>query len=232
MRRLRHLALGLIVTSAMGGCGGDRAAPSVSQPAISTAPASASAPAPEPSASRATAGVSPSTVPPPSETTAVVTHSSKRFAYSIEYPAGWVVTPATLDWPRIGFPAPDSQAVDRFGATAASTTWMYVSSLLLADGETGAGTPIKAKDMDDVRIGEMDAEYPLACDLSIRQEVTVDGVTGRRQDLVCFGRDHVTEVLVSNDTRLYLIDVLSPAPLADADRARFDRFVGSFRFAT
>jgi hypothetical protein len=68
---------------------------------------------------------------------------------------------------------------------------------------------------------------PVRC----RPAVTVDGVTAREEDQYCFGRDYLIEVLVSNDIRLYLIDVLAHAPLADADRARFDRFLASFKFA-
>jgi hypothetical protein len=224
---LRRLGLGLIVASTLSACGGDRVAPSGSRATTSSAPISASPPAP--SASRAPVA-SPATDAPPSETTAVVAHSSKRFAYSIEYPAGWVVTPATQDWPVRGFPAPDGAGIDRFGPTADSPAWMYVSSLLLADGESGAGVPIKAKDMDDVRIQEMDSENPLMCMLSDRHVVTVDGVGGREEDQQCFGRDYLIEVLVSNDIRLYLIDVLAHAPLDAADRSRFERFVASFRF--
>src|SRR4051794_12051067 len=220
MGRLQRLGLTFAVVGAVAACGGDRVVPvaSGSTPAatmrVPSAAATAGSAAIDPQASEATAGF-----------------SSTRFAYSIEYPAGWAVRHATDDWPTNGFPEPDGTATDRFAATPDSATWMFVSSLVLADGDSGAGIRIKAKDMDDVRIGEMDSEFPLMCEVSPKVAVTVDGVAGRGQDLEkCFQRDYLTDVLVSNDIRLYFIAVLNPGPIDAATRSRFERFVGSFRF--
>ncbi|HUQ78001.1 MAG TPA: hypothetical protein VM427_03910 [Patescibacteria group bacterium] len=236
MGRLQHLALILIVAFALGACGPDRVAPLSSGSSVPP-----TAPAPSPTAAATVPVASASGVPAsaraseplPSESTAVVAYSSKRFGYAVDYPAGWVVRPATNDWPSNGFPEPEGTTVDRFAPAPDSPTWMFVSSVLLADGKTAAGVPVKAKDMDDVRIGEIDSELPLMCQVSEKVPVTVDGIAGRRQDLAgCFQRDYLIEVLVSNDVRLYMIAVLNPGPIDAPTRARFDRFVNAFRIRT
>ena len=241
---LRRVVIAVLVLAVLDGCAGASGSP----PASATSPvappetgipstgsgASATTPA-VPGSNQAVSpspsGPASSVAPSPSGSTRTVAHSSTRFGYAIEYPAGWAVRTATADWPNVGFPEPDGSEVDRFGATADSASWMFVSSVVLVDGESAAGVPIKAKDMDDVRIAEMDTELPLVCQVSPKVSATIDGVDGHRQDLrQCFGKDDLIWVLVSNDIRLYLIGALAHGPIDDATRGGFDRFVGSFRF--
>ena len=148
------------------------------------------------------------------------TYVSSRFAYSIDYPIDWVVTPATEDWPAAGFPFPNGVRTDRFGPTPTSTISVYVSSVPFEDGR------------DEVTLrNELDSENPMICEMSDRHDVTIDGVTGRQEDAFCLGTDYVIEAVVSNETHFYMIDMFSESPLDETDRATFDKFLATFRFA-
>lgn len=58
----------------------------------------------------------------------------------------------------------------------------------------------------------------------------IDRVTGRQEELFCFERDYIIEVVVVNENRFYMIDMFSESPLSETDRAIFTKFLASFRF--
>ena len=146
--------------------------------------------------------------------------TSDRFAYSIEHPAGWTETPATTDWPTTGWPAPDSDAADRFHVPGSTSAQLSVSSDVLAADEAAAG-----------RRAEIDQESALVCQISGITPITVDGAEGRQNDQLCFGRDHVIEVFVDHGDRIYLIYWFSRAAIPDTDRAIFAEALNRFTFA-
>ena len=51
-----------------------------------------------------------------------------------------------------------------------------------------------------------------------------------RRTRSCFTTDHLIEVVVVQNGRIYVIDYLSKAPLTESDRATMDRLLASFRF--
>jgi hypothetical protein len=146
--------------------------------------------------------------------------TSDRFAYSIEHPAGWSETPAATDWPATGWPAPDSEAADRFKVPGSSATQLSVSSDVLDAGEAAAG-----------RLAEIDQESALVCQMSGISPVTIDGAEGRQNDQLCFGRDHVIQVFVDHADRIYLIYWFSRSPIPETDRAIFAAALKRFTFA-
>ena len=151
--------------------------------------------------------------------TAWTTFVSTRFAYSIEYPADWTATPATADWPAVGWPTPDGTAVDRLEPPGDVAGQVIVSSDELAPDDVAAG-----------RRAEIDQESALVCRISGTVSVSIDAVEGRR-DQVCFGSDHLIEVFVDHGGRIYLIDWFSKADISAADRALFDAMLARFTFA-
>ncbi len=166
----------------------------------------------------------PSPAPPPSPAPQGIlppdwkSYTSFRFAYSIDYPADWVVTPATSDW-NFGGLHPEGSNLDRFGLTPTGIH-VLVSS-----------TPVTAEQSSADRIAELDA-INVACRLSDRHEITLDGVTARQEDFFCFGVDYGIEVVVAHETRHFQIDLFSKTPIGGTDRATFERFLDSFRFST
>jgi len=172
---------------------------------------------------RGIGGPSPSPAPsspaPSAPAVAWSAFHSTRFAYSIEYPADWVVTPATEDWPVRGFPYPDSLSVDRFGPTRTSPTWVFASSVALAPGQVAAE-----------RIAELDGDNALACRLQPEQQIAVGGLTAREQDFFCFAKDYGIEVIAAAGGRFYQIDLISSTPIDGSMRATFERFLASVAF--
>ena len=165
----------------------------------------------------------PSSAPPPSEAPATVpvdwtTYTSSRFAYTIDYPADWGLTPATLDWPSIGFP--DDANMDNLGPRPFGTQ-LFLSSLSLTGGKDAAAWT-----------AELDSRTAGLCtELTNRHNITLDGVTARREDQYCSRTYHVIEVVTASGGRFYLIRFLTAAPsLTATDRATFDRVLASFRF--
>ena len=174
-------------------------------------------PAPPPSSAPASS-TPPSPAPQGAVPTEWATYPSFRFGYSIDYPAAWGVTPATSDW-IFGGLHPEGSNLDRFGLTPTGTR-VLVSS-----------TPNTAEQSSADRIAELDA-INVACRLSDRHEITLDGVTARQEDFFCFGVDYGIEVVVANETRHFQIDLFSQTPIGETDRATFERFLSSFRFGT
>lgn len=172
-------------------------------------------PAPAPATSPA---LPPSPAPQGTVPTEWTTYPSFRFGYSIDHPASWVVTPATSDW-NFGGLHPEGNNLDRFGLTPTSI-YVLVSA-----------TPITAEMSSADRIAELDA-INVACRLSDRREITLDGVPARQEDFFCFGIDYGIEVVVANESRHFQIDLFSKTPIGDTDRATFERFLDSFRFGT
>ncbi len=218
--KLLTIGLGALIFCA---CGGADVSTSTSSIQTSLTPATSSIPTSVTTASTSSIATSSSSASLPSEETIPLewtTYVSSRFAYSIDYPVDWVVTPATEDWPAAGFPFPNGVRTDRFGPTPTSKISVYVSSVPFEDGR------------DEVTLrNELDSENPMICEMSDRHEVTIDGVTGRQEDAFCLGTDYVIEVVVSNETRFYMIDMFSDSPLDETDRATLDKFLATFRFA-
>ena len=163
------------------------------------------------------ASAPPSPAPQGPVPAAWTTYTSSRFAYTIDYPRDWVVTPATADWLIEGL-HPEGNDLDKFGLTPRGTR-VLVSSTQITDGMSSAH-----------RIAQLD-RINAPCDLSDRHGITLDGATARQEDFFCFGVDYGIEVVVANKSRHFQIDLFSPTPLGDTDRAIFDRFLASFRFA-
>lgn len=183
--------------------------PPTTSPSVTSAPSSAPpSPASEP----------PSPAPQGTIPTEWTFYTSSRFAYSIDYPADWVATPATRDWPSDGWPFPDGTSVDKFGLTPTSTR-VLVSSV-----------PLKAGEVAAERIAGLDSINAPICRLSDRHDITIDGVTARQEDFFCFSKDYGIEVAVVNAGRFYQLDLFSQTPIGETDRATFDRFLASFRF--
>ena len=147
------------------------------------------------------------------------TRTSTRFGYSIDYPTTWVVTEATADWPSNDWPTPAGTAVDRYGATAGATTYVTVSSGMLAPGETVTA-----------RRAVRDQQSRTACEITDTMPITFGGIDARRQDMVCAGTDFVREVVGGHGQRIFLLDWFSATPLSPADQALFDAMVARLTF--
>ena len=209
-------AAALVAVATLEACGGTtvRSPDTTAQASASGSLASTSAPTTPPIPS---ASVAPSIAPNP--LIAWSEYASERFAYSIEYPEGWVVTEAITDWPAVGWPSPNGPAVDRFRASTEATDYVTVSSDALESGDSAAG-----------RRAEIDLETALACRVSGTVTIAIDGSGARRQDQFCFGKDHLIEVFVEHDARIYLVDWFAKSEIPDADRALFDAMLARFRF--
>jgi hypothetical protein len=150
------------------------------------------------------------------------TYTSSRFAYTIDYPADWIATPATMDWPPAGFPAPmGGFDHDTFGPPSFGSP-VYVSSIPLTAGKDAADW-----------LNGLDAEGAAHdCEMSAARTVVVDGVDARRREGICMSTDRMIEVAMASDTRFYLIYMFgTPAgPFTDANRATLDQFLASFQF--
>jgi hypothetical protein len=70
------------------------------------------------------------------------------------------------------------------------------------------------------------------CQLGHRSDVTIDGMTARKEDGMCFGSDYIREVAAVNKGRFYFIYILSGSPLTETGLATFDHFLGSFKFGS
>ncbi len=152
-------------------------------------------------------------------------YASTRLAYSIRYPADWVVTSATEDWSNHHPPFPFGPAVDRFGVSGDSASYVFISSDESGPDQSPAE---RIAQLDFINAGE-GGPIP-ACLSSDRHAITLDGVQARQEDQVCFKTDHLIEVVVVHRDRLYLVDILSPQALTPTERTTFDQFLEAFRF--
>jgi hypothetical protein len=164
-------------------------------------------------------------VQPPAATPTVpidwTTYTSSRFAYSIDYPTSWSLTPAVYDWPKIGLPEKGGQTMDAFGQMP-SGIYVWVTSVPVASAKDAAAL-----------LAAFDSENAAFCNsTSNRHDITLDGVAMRQEDQVCAQSVQVVEVLGASKDRFFEINLVtsSDAPLTDTDRATFARFLASFRF--
>jgi hypothetical protein len=214
---MNRRALAVLVLATFAGCGGPAAGSAVSRaPDSSARIVTTTSPAP-------TAATEPTAAPTtaPSVSVTWAEFRSKRFAFSIDYPVGWIVTDATADWPQTGWPDPHGKAVDRFSPDADDDPQVTISSDVLEPGEVALG-----------RRAEIDQESALACRISNDTTITVDGEAARRQDAFCFEKDYDVSVFVDHGGRIYLIDWLARVSITDQDRALFDAMLARFRFGS
>ena len=219
-------AVGAVILLVAPGPPGE-AATATARPSLTAGPSVASAaPTSTPTAMPTS---SPTAAPAPSAKATVpgnwATYRSDRFAYLVKHPSGWVVTPATDDWPNHHLPAPLSPTVDRFGASRDSATYLSISSDPLGPDQVPAE---RIAQLDFVNAGE--GASPPACLISDHGTITLDGVDARQEEMLCFEKDHLIEVAVVHGGRFYLLDIVSSAPLDAPDRATFASVVASFRF--
>ena len=209
--------VGLLIGLSVGACAG-----SVGSAGPPSAPAPTTSSSVSASSAAPSVSPSPSTEPataPPSLAVSWAPFTSKRFAFSIEYPEDWAATDATADWPNSGWPDPDGHAVDRFKRAPAGSGQVTVSSDVLAADEVAQG-----------RRAEIDQETALICTISGQSTTPLDGVVAKRQDQFCFGKDHVIDVFAEHDGRIYLIYWVSKTEISDGDHALFDAMLARFRF--
>ena len=209
----RRLWVGLLAGLGVVACAGN----AVSQSPSVTIPVSVASPS-RPAPTSAAPSVTPSSAAPSLAVTWTA-FTSKRFAFSIEYPDDWTLTEATADWPNRGWPDPDGHAVDRFSRAPAGSGQVTISSDALATGEVALG-----------RRAEIDQETAMMCTISGQSTTPLDGVVAKRQDQFCFGKDHVIDVFAEHDGRIYLIYWLSKIEISDADHALFDAMLARFHF--
>jgi hypothetical protein len=162
--------------------------------------------------------VTPTATPEPS--VPLTSYTSSRFAYSAEYPAAWMVIPATEDWTSVYAPDHGGPRMDYIGAKPFGSR-IYLSSVRM--------TP----ERDDAAwLSTLDGHTAESCDpTSNRHTITIDGVTMRQEDQYCGETVYIIEVLGAHNGRFYVIDLVNESPLTTAERATFDRFLASFRFA-
>jgi hypothetical protein len=179
-------------------------------------------PTPSPSITPAPSSAPPSASPEALASVPIdwTTYTSSRFAYTIDYPTDWTMTPAEVDWPAIDFPDKGGHEHDVF-AEFSTAGRLFVSSVPLKAGKTAANWLTE--------LDRWNADH--ACQLSEPRTITIDGVDARQQEGVCMGTDHLIEVVMANDKRFYQINLFgSSGPFTDRDQGTFDRFLASFRF--
>jgi hypothetical protein len=149
------------------------------------------------------------------------TYTSSRFAYSIDHPASWSLTPAASDWPKIGLPEKGGQTMDVFGQTPSGIS-VWVTSV-----------PVTSANDTAALLAAFDSQNTAFCNsTSNRHDITLDGVAMRQEDQVCAQSVQVVEVLGASKDRFFEINLVSSSErgLSDTNRATFDRFLSSFRF--
>ena len=164
----------------------------------------------------------PAALPTASSALTWTSYHSSRFAYTIDYPADWVATPATMDWPPTGFPSPMGGVDhDAFGPPSFGSP-VYVASIPLKAGMAAADWLVALD-------GEGAAHD---CHMSAARTIVVDGVDARRREGVCMTTDQMIEVAMADDKRFYLIYMFgTPAgAFTDVDHATLDKFLASFKF--
>ena len=181
-------------------------------------------PTPSPSATSvpSSAPVSPSPEAGATVPTDWTSYTSSRFAYTIDYPTDWVLTPATMDWPAPAFPAMvGGFEHDTFGPPYFGSQ-LNVSSVPLEAGKGAA----------DWLVGLDHEGSNNDCQWSTTRTVVVDGVDARRREGVCMSTDQIIEIAVASDNRFYLLNLFGTpsGPFTDVNHATLDQFLASFRF--
>jgi hypothetical protein len=187
-----------------GGVGG----PASPVPSVSAAPSASPPPSvsPRPSTSPAP---STSAIPEPSVGAMTQTFTSPTFGYSIKYPAGWTVTPTTVDGPTPG------------GADAlvseAGGWFLRASSAAIPDGVV----------VDDWIRQTLTYSDDAGCAPARKtlESVTIDGHEGRILGFCGVPPAPQIEATVVADKRVYLFTLFDSqeVPKADEARALFDR---------
>jgi hypothetical protein len=217
--RSRLVAIAAIVAVTAAGCGPASAPPPTAPTSVPTAgPTPSATPSAEPSP---TSAVTPSPGPEATMPVTWKTSLSTAHGYSVDTPADWVGTPASMAWPADGFSFPDDPAVDKWARPDTQPSWVL---LIIAT------QPLKAGETATQRIARLDADNGTVCQMSNRRAVTIAGVAGRREDGFCFGSDYISEAAVVHAGRSYLIYVLSGGQLSATTLATYERFLKSFRF--
>jgi hypothetical protein len=219
---MRGLLLPLLA-AVLAGCNGSVAtSPQTAAPApVVTGAAGGTEPGPTSSPATPTALPSSQLTAVPSIAVTWQHFTSKRFAFAIDIPEGWAVTSATADWPGTGWPDPFGHAVDRFQPVPIERRQLTISSDVLKAGELASA-----------RRGEIDQENVLACTISRKGTVTIDGDMAQREDEFCFEKDHLIDVFVAHAGRIYLIDWLSSSEIDDSERALVDAILGRMTFTS
>lgn len=186
-------------TDQPGGVGG----PGSPVPSASSAPSAS----PPPSASPAP---STSTIPEPPVGAMTQAFTSPTFGYSIQYPAGWTVTPTTGEGPTPG-------GADDF-VSAAGGWYLRVLSRAVPDGVV----------VDDWILQTLQQSNDPGCmpRRNTMESVTVDGREGRLSGFCGVPPAPQIEATVVVDKRAYLFTLFDArkAPSEEEARALFDRF--------
>jgi hypothetical protein len=185
-------------------------APPSPSPSVTAAPSSAPSASPSPNAA-------------PTVPVDWTTHTSSRFAYSIDYPTSWSLIPAKFDWPKIGLPEKGGQTMDAFDQTPSGIS-VWVTSVPVTPANDAAAW-----------LAAFDSQNAAFCNsTSNRHDITLDGVAMRQEDQVCAQSVQVVEVLGASKDRFFEINLVTSveSPLTATDRATFDRFLSSFRFGS
>lgn len=218
------LALGAaaVVVVVLGGAFalGPRSPNGLGGPGSTPSPSPSITPSPSPS-------ITSSPPSPEGQATVLVdwtTYTSSRFAYSIDHPTSWSLTPAVFDWPKIGLPEKGGQTMDIFGQRPQPGIYVWVTSVPITSSKDAAA-----------RLASFDSQNAAFCnETSNRHDITLDGVAMRQEDQVCAQTVQVVEVLGASKDRFFAINLVSGrsdgSPLTDMERATFDRFLASFRF--
>ena len=176
-------------------------------------------PSPSPTVTAAPSSAPPSPQATPTGSSDWTTYTSSRFAYSIDYPASWKLTPALRDWPTIGLPVKGGEPMDVFYQWP-SGVQVYVASVPVTSAKDAAAV-----------LAAFDSQNADFCnETSNRHDITLDGVAMRAEDQVCAQAVHVVEVLGASKDRFFEINLVGGDPLTDSERATFDRMLASFRF--
>ena len=97
-------------------------------------------------------------------------YTSSRFAYSVEYPAAWIVIPATEDWTSVYAPDHGGPRMDYIGAKPFGSR-IYLSSVPLTPDRDAAAW-----------MSTLDSHTAGCCDpTSDRHTITIDAVTMRQE---------------------------------------------------
>jgi hypothetical protein len=219
------IAIPIIVALAAAGCGDATSSPTMAPPASDAVVAEASPTAAQPTSSprvaqaTPTATASPSARPSPSPTVAAPTpaptptpwktHKSKRFRYSVRYPADWVVTPGS------------AKRADQLDDS--STHFVFITR----DTVRGVASVSLTVDHD---IATFKSHYKAK--LLSNKRVTLRGWKGR---LLTFnGRDdgrkiYIQHLVIAKGRVGYIIEMFSDRGSAKPDKALFKKIYKTFK---
>jgi hypothetical protein len=164
------LALGVLLVTACGACGGETATTGSGTPSVTRSPS-------------ATAG------PTGEASTEWIAYTSERFGFSLEVPAGWTYSAATQDWPAGVYPEGGAAYTDQWALPPGPLPVLDILTQPLPQGTTR-----------EEFIADLDEGTATFCTVESTDEIVVDGSTGRLQrqtcgynayEVVVFDRDRV-----------------------------------------